>query len=80
MRKSMEETSVSDKMLLVLYENRSGHGYIRLSETLESDCDWRNTAHILYVKGYIEYPDDSTYHSTGRITQKGIDYIEKNYG
>ena len=76
----MEVISVLDKMLLVLYKKRSGSGYIRLSETLECDCDWRNTARILYENGYIEFPNDSTYHSLGRITQKGIDYIEKHYG
>ena len=76
----MQGNSVSDKMLLVLYDYRNAQSYIRLSGTLDSDSDWRNTARILYDKGYIEYPENSTYHSTGRITQKGIDYIEKNYG
>lgn len=74
------EISVLDKMLYNLYDKRDKQGYVRLSETIDRDCDWRNTARILYEKGYIEFPNNSTFYSLGRITQKGIDYIEKNYG
>ena len=55
-------------------------GYVRLSETIGCECDWRIIADHLYKKDYIEYPGGATYSSLGRITQKGINYIEKKYG
>ena len=71
---------VPDKMLYSLYNKRDKQGYVRLSETIGCECDWRIIAEKKKKKDYIEYPGGATYSSLGRITQKGINYIEKKYG
>ena len=39
-----------------------------------------NNYFVNFKKDYIENPGGATYSSLGRITQKGINYIEKKYG
>ena len=70
---------LKDRMLLVLYLYKEQEGFCRLSETVDGNSNWRNVAHQLFTEGYIEYPGKEVYSFTGRITNKGIVYIENKY-
>lgn len=74
-----KDLPIKDRMLLVLYLYKDQDGFYRLSETVDGNSNWMNVADQLYAEGYIEYPGKEVYSTIGRITNKGIVYIENKY-
>lgn len=68
---------IKDKMLYSLYLQRDCDGFFRLSDTVDGNSNWRSVADQLHKEGYIEYPCQESYSTIGKITKKGIMYIEK---
>lgn len=68
------------KLLLYLYAGyqQDPTGYFRISKALNGNENWRTIAGKAFDLGYIEYPENGTYGSTARITQKGIDQIKQS--
>lgn len=74
-----KDLSIKDRMLLILYLYKEQEGFCRLSVTVDGNSNWKNVADQLYAEGLIEYPGKEKYSSIGRITNKGIVYIENKY-
>lgn len=70
------EIPVNDRMLLSLYLYRNSGQYVRLSESVNDNPNWRTIAEHLHQKYLISYPGCETHSTIGRISQEGIGYVE----
>lgn len=63
-------------MLWGLYHDRERSRYSYLPDILNKNCDWKNVANNLKHLNFIEYPQNRTYSTIGRITDEGVYYVD----
>ena len=71
-----------DVLLLGLYPYRNNVSFIRITDILSDSIyanTWRTIARNAREHGYIEYPENSEYHTLAKISDFGIQYVEKKY-